>query len=311
MRILIPALAAAALLSPLSASAQQSPAWFVPGGGAAGQRPGAPSAQPGQPVQATQPARPAARAQPRPSLPPAVQVAPPPMGDPANGLSTAGAGQDAAPAPQVQLPPVPDLPPIPRGPTPPAAVIGVLGIPDIMHGSTAAQQVEKTVGERREKLNQDAQKEQAAWRDLQQALANQRAGMTPDQIRGKERELQERITNAQKQFRDRNRYMQEAAQVGLAQIERMLIAVIRQVAESRGMNLVLHRAQVALNVNEFDITEPVVAQMNKILPSVILPPEGVSAVAAMPPAAGPAAPADAPPSAVAVTAPPGSTPPRR
>ncbi len=311
MRILIPALAAAALLSPLSALAQQSPAWFVPGGGgAAGQRPGA---APGQPVQATQPARPAPRPQPqpRPSLPPAVQVAPPPMGDPASGLTTAGGGQDAAPGPQVQLPPAPDLPPIPRGPTPPAAVIGVLGIPDIMHGAIAAQQVEKTIGERREKLNQDAQKEQAAWRDLQQSLANQRAGMTPDQIRGKERELQERITNAQRQFRDRNRYMQEAAQVGLAQIERMLIAVIRQVAESRGMNLVLHRAQVALNVNEFDITEPVIAQMNKILPSVLLPPEGVSAVAAMQPAAGPAAPADAAPSAVAVTAPPGSTPPRR
>ena len=310
MRILTPALAAAALLLPLSASAQQSPAWFVPGGG--GQpRSGQPGpGQPGQPVQAAQPTRPAARPQQRPSTPPAVQVAPPPMGDPAgSGLSTAGGAPDAPPGPPVQLPPVPDLPPIPRGATPPAAVIGVLGIPDIMHGATAAVQVEKTIGERREKLNQDAQKEQAAWRDLQQALANQRAGMTPDQIRGKERELQERITNAQRQFRDRNRYMQEAAQVGLAQIERMLIAVIRQVAESRGMNLVLHRAQVALNVNEFDITEPVIAQMNKILPSVILPPEGVPAVAAM--AAAQPAPAEAAPSAVPVTAPPGSTPPRR
>ncbi len=316
MRILIPALAAAALLSPLSASAQQSPGWFVPGG--AGQpRPGQapsqaqgqpPGQAPAQPVQAT---RPGARPQPRPSAPPAVQVAPPSMGDPNSGLSTAGAGQDSTPVPPVQLPPIPDLPPIPRGATPPAAVVGVLGIPDIMHGSTAAQQVEKTIGERRERLNQDAQKEQAAWRDLQQSLANQRASMTPDQIRAKERELQERITNAQRQFRDRNRYMQEAAQVGLAQIERMLIAVIRQVAESRGMNLVLHRAQVALNVNEFDITESVVAQMNKILPSVVLPPEGVSAVTAMQPSTGSAAPADAAPSAVAVTAPPGSTPPRR
>ena len=32
------------------------------------------------------------------------------------------------------------------------------------------------------------------------------------------------------------------------------------------MNLVLHRAQVALNINEFDITEQVVDQMNKTLP---------------------------------------------
>ena len=235
-----------------------------------------------------------------------------------NGPAGAGGNAQNDPPIQVQLPPVPDLPPLGRGPAPPAAVIGVLGIPDIMHASTAAQQVEKLISERREKLNEDAQKEQVAWRDLQQALANQRASLNADQIRTKERELQERITNSQRQFRDRNRFIQEAAQVGLAQIERMLIATIRQVAESRGMNLVLHRAQVALNINEFDITEPVVEQMNKTLPSVVLPPDGVSAVAAQ--AAQPAqsstspAPGTAPARSSApapAPAPPGPAAPRR
>jgi Skp family chaperone for outer membrane proteins len=42
------------------------------------------------------------------------------------------------------------------------------------------------------------------------------------------------------------------------------------------MNLVLHRAQVALNVNEFDITQQVTEQLNKILPSVTIPPEGAA-----------------------------------
>ena len=65
----------------------------------------------------------------------------------------------------------------------------------------------------------------------------------------------------------------------LAQIERTLVGVIQKVAESRGMNLVLHRQQVALNVNEFDITEQVTEQLNKILPSVVIPPDGVSPAA--------------------------------
>ena len=249
--ILRPA-ALAAILSLLAAPAlaqQQGPGWFVPGG---------------QPQQQQRPRQSAPRPQPAPA-------------------PAAAAPQDQAeaeqPLPQVQLPPVPDLPALPKGGTPPAAVIGVLGIPDIMRASAAAQQIEKTIGERREKLNQDAQKEQASWRDLQQQLANQRAKLNAEQIRDKERELQERITKAQKEFRDRNRIIQEAGQYGLAQIERMLIAVIRQVAESRGMNLVLHRAQVALNVNEFDITEQVTEQLNKILSDVALPPDGVSPAA--------------------------------
>jgi len=120
---------------------------------------------------------------------------------------------------------------------------------------------------------------------MQQALANDKAKLTADAIRGRERELQERITNAQRQFRDRNRIIQEAAQYALAQIERTLIAVIRQVAEARGMNLVLHRAQVALNVNQFDITDEVAEQLNKIMPTVIIPPDGVSPSTLAPPAA--------------------------
>ncbi len=278
-------LIASLTLQCVPATAQQGPGYFIP---PSPPTPGAPRAPAPRP------------AGPRVPAPSAVQITPPP-----NTGAGGGSSQNDPPI-QVQLPPVPDLPALARGPAPPAAVIGVLGIPDIMHASTAAQQVEKSIGERRDKLNEDAQKEQVAWRDLQQALANQRASLSADQIRTKERELQERITNSQRQFRDRNRFIQEAAQVGLAQIERMLIATIRQVAESRGMNLVLHRAQVALNINEFDITDPVVEQMNKVLPSVVLPPDGVSAVAAQmalpsaPGAAQPTAPGPAQPAAPAV-----------
>ncbi len=279
-----------------SAWAQQSPGYFIPPAGGAPQppRPGpAPAPRPAQPPRPVQ----------SPLVPPNQPLQPQAENEP--------------PSAPVTLPPVPDLPPLPRVTSPPAAVIGVLGIPDIMRASAAAQQIEKAIGERREKLNEDAQKEQGAWRDLQQQLANQRATLTPEQIRNKERELQDRITNAQKLFRDRNRIIQEAGQYGLAQIERMLIAVIRQVADSRGMNLVLHRAQVALNINEFDITEQVVDQLNKTLPTVVLPPDGVAAATFAPaPAAAPvatpaAAPAPAAPSPAPAAPAPAPAGPRR
>jgi Skp family chaperone for outer membrane proteins len=250
---------------------------------------------------------PVARPAPRPAAPvPQALPPPPPVQIPAGmagvpGSDTVDAGTDAAAQAQMPNIPVPDLPPLPKGSTPPAAVIGVLGVPEIMHAATAAQQVEKVIAERREKLNQDAQKEQAAWRELQEQLSAQRATLNPDQVRQKERELQDRITAAQNSFRDRNRIIQETAQYSLSQIERTLIGVIRQVAESRGMNLVLHRAQVALNVNEFDITDQVTQQMNKVMPTINMPPDGVSPLAqakaaGAAPAATPATPASAPPS---------------
>jgi Skp family chaperone for outer membrane proteins len=240
----------------------QTPDWFMPGQ-ATGQAP----------------SRPAPRAPPPPA-PAAAATAP-------------------APAAAVAQPPIPQLPPLQRGPTPPAAVIGVLGVRQVMHDSTAAQEIEKVIGQRRDKLTQDAQKEQAAWRDMQQSLANDRAKLSADQIRARERTLQDRITNAQRQFRDRGKIIQDAAQFALGQIERTLIAVIREVADSRTMNLVLHRSQVALNVNEFDITLQVTEQLNRVLPAVTIPPDGQEpsvASASAPPAA-----ADA--TATAATAP--------
>jgi Skp family chaperone for outer membrane proteins len=254
------ALASASLLSvPAMAQTQD---YFIPGQGKpAGQAKPAPA----RPAQA-----------PKPTAP--VQINPPAVPGPGAGQAAPQPGEAEAPQVQMQLPPTPELPPLPKGAPPPTPVVGVMGIPDVMRASSAAQQIEKVIGERREKLNADAQKEQAAWRDMQQALANDRAKLTPDQIRNRERELQERITNAQRQFRERNRIIQEAAQYAIGQIEHTLVGVIRQVAEARGMNLVLHRQQVALNVNEFDITDQVAEQLNKVLATVIIPPDGVSPV---------------------------------
>ena len=249
-----------------SGFAQSSPGYFIP-----------PQARPAQ-----APTQQAPRAQPRPAQRPLAAsqpVIPQQAQGPGQGAGGPGGGAgapDDGPQMQLQLPPAPELPALAKAAAPPVASIGVLGIPEIMRASTGAQQVEKTIGERREKLNEDAQKEQVIWREMQQGLANDRSKLSADQIRSREKELQDRITSAQRTFRDRNRIIQQAGQYGLAQIERVLVSVIRQVAESHGMNIVLHRAQVALNINEFDITDQVTAQLNKTLPTVALPADGVA-----------------------------------
>jgi hypothetical protein len=51
------------------------------------------------------------------------------------------------------------------------------------------------------------------------------------------------------------------------------------VASSRGINLVLNRAQILGTTNEFDMTPAVVDDLNKVLGSVVIPPDGVSPVA--------------------------------
>jgi hypothetical protein len=114
--------------------------------------------------------------------------------------------------------------------------------------------------------------------------------MPPEQLRERERGLQDRITDSQRIFRERSRTIEQAAQQALVEIEQTLGVVIRQVAASRNVNLVLPRPLVIFNEPPFDLTEEVAQQFNKVLKSVKMPPEATGTEA--PPAiAAPARPA--------------------
>ncbi|CAK7191882.1 hypothetical protein COMNV_00062 [Commensalibacter sp. Nvir] len=173
--------------------------------------------------------------------------------------------------PILPLPPIPTPAPIAKSNPPPQVMVGVISVPDVMRQSTAAREAEKTLVSRRDSLQQDVQREQKSWRAEQQQVQAKAKSMTADQIQMRERKLQIRVLSAQKDFRNRSRIIQEAAQVAFGQIERELVQIIQKVAFSKNMNLVLHREQVALSVNELDITDEVSKELNKNLPSVFIP----------------------------------------
>ena len=164
---------------------------------------------------------------------------------------------------------------LPGGITPPTPLVGVLGVPDVMRASSAAQAVDKVIGARKERLQQEVQQAQAKWQEIKRQLEADAPHLTREQGLARQRALFDRVKSDRHELQEKNRIIQEAAQVALGQIERTLIGIIRQVSESRGMNLVLHRSQVALNIQEYDITEAVVEQLNRALPTVQIPPDNV------------------------------------
>jgi Skp family chaperone for outer membrane proteins len=250
--------------------------------------------------------------QPRPAGPPPVSRTAPRLAPSSSGapgvlpLAGEGVGDQAggsAPQVQYQLPPAPEIPPIPKGPATPAAIVGILSVPDVLRISTAYQAAYKELNARGQKLNEDAQKEQSALRELGQAFSTERARMTPEQIRAREKEIQDRATEAQRRFGERNRIIQEAGQYVMLQINRTMEQVAQQAALSRGINLVLNRAQILGTTADFDLTPAVAEVLNKALPSVIVPPDGVS-----PPALTHAAALQGTPPAAASTETPPATP---
>ena len=199
------------------------------------------------------------------------------------------AQQQQRPAQQQQRPAQPNPAPLAPGQPPPAPVIGLVDVEEVQRNSTAFNQVREEIERRRNRLNEDLQREQQRWREEQQALAAARATLPPEQLRARERDLQERIAAAQTVFRDRNRNLEQAAQQGLGEIQQALGLVLQQVAASRNVNIVLPRQVVVFNMPGFDLTDAVTLQLNTVLRSVTLPPDAPG-----PAAAAPAAPATPP-----------------
>ena len=249
----------------------------------------------------------AAQAQNKPFFIPA-HPAPPPARPPAMPpVVSAGPGPGPvgpAALPPIPQPPLPALKPLPPGNLPPTAVFGTIGVPQVMRGLKVAAQVETTINGRLQALSNDAKKAQATWRSMQEALARDASKLTPAQIQQRRAALDAKVLADQKAFRERQLRIQEAAQIAFSQIQAVLKAVVQQVAQSHGMNVVLLRTQVAIAGRVFDISQEVQDQMNKILPTLTIPPENVdpmtyagkpapvlpSALVTTPPAAHPPAP---------------------
>ncbi len=191
----------------------------------------------------------------------------------------AAPAQPSAPAPVVQAAPQPQIPNLPQLPpenAPPTAIIGVLSVPDVMQKSQAAQGVQAEIQRRQATLKSEEEKAQSGLQAEQQQILAERGKISEADFETKVQGWQNEVAAAQTKFQQKNQAIQNSGQAALGQIEAELIGIIRQEAQAHGMNLILHREQVVLNVAAFDLTDETAVELNKLLPSVKVPPSVVT-----------------------------------
>lgn len=198
----------------------------------------------------------------------------PPSAAPAATSPKPAAPVDAAPA--AAQPQIPTLKALPPESAPPTAIIGVLSVPDVMQKSTAAQGVQAEIQKRQAVLKKEEETAQSGLQEEQQMILAERGKISDADFETKVQNWQNEVAAAQTKFQQKNQAIQNSGQAALAQIEAELIGIIRQEAQAHGMNLILHREQVVLNVAAFDLTDETVTELNKLLPGVKVPPSVVT-----------------------------------
>jgi Skp family chaperone for outer membrane proteins len=154
---------------------------------------------------------------------------------------------------------------------PPAAVVVVVDYARILRDSKAARSIRDQIESRRKTYQDQIAKEEKRLFDADKELAKQRNVLSPEAFAEKRKAFEQDVMKVQRMAQDRRRQLDQVAGVALGNVRNALVEVVGVLADERGFNIVLPSSAVLLFSPKIDLTDEVLAQLDKKLPSVKVP----------------------------------------
>lgn len=153
----------------------------------------------------------------------------------------------------------------------PPAVVAVVDHQRIMRDSRAAKSIQQQLEVRRKLYLDQLAKEEQRLNEVGKDLARQRGVLEAQAFAAKRKEYEEAVQALQRTSNERRRQLDEALGAANNQVRHALKEIVDELAEGRGFNLVLPASAVLLFSPRIDITEEVLARLDRKLPSVKVP----------------------------------------
>jgi outer membrane protein len=149
-------------------------------------------------------------------------------------------------------------------------VVGVLDVQTILAKSKAGQSLETALLAKRKAMFADAQKTEQNLRAQRQQLEQQRSSLPPADYQAKVAQLEKEFEAFRKNVNAKRKELEAAHKKGLEQIFKTLDVVVKDIANKRGLTLVINRSLVVLAAENWDITADVVKALDAKLPKVAI-----------------------------------------
>lgn len=156
------------------------------------------------------------------------------------------------------------------GPQTPTAElpIAVVDVQGIMRVAKASKAVQEQIEKRREAYQAQVSSEEKRLRQAEQDLSQQRAVLAPDAYQQKVREFQTQVAEVQRRVQMRKRELDETFASAMNELRGALVSVVAEIAEQRGIKLVLFKSQIVIAEKSLDVSEETLQRLNERLPSV-------------------------------------------
>lgn len=147
-------------------------------------------------------------------------------------------------------------------------VVGTLDLQAILKKSKAGQSLEQALLAKSKAINADIGKTEQGLRAKRDQLMQQRSSLPPADYQAKLADLGKQFDALRKNATAKRKELEAARNKGLQQISDTLDGVIRDIAQKRGLTLVINKSLVVLAAENWDITTEVQKGLDAKLPKV-------------------------------------------
>lgn len=155
-----------------------------------------------------------------------------------------------------------------------AVRVAIVDVQRILSEATAMKGVESQIEEHQKKFQSEITERERKLRAEAEELQTQRSVLSSEALSQREQRLDQEIADLQRLVDQRRRQLGQARVNAVNKFNETLIAVVEELAEERGYDLVMVKAQVVYVADPIEITQTVLERINQRVPSlkVELPP---------------------------------------
>lgn len=150
----------------------------------------------------------------------------------------------------------------------PMPVIAIVDVQRILQESLAAKDVQQQLEGQRAKFQTEITSEEKELRKAEQDLAEARQKLTADVYADREQQLRQRFLTVERQVQSRRKALDQAFSESMNTVRASLQEIVSSVARQKGVNLVIVKQQTLWSDKSLDITDEILANLNKALPKV-------------------------------------------
>ena len=146
--------------------------------------------------------------------------------------------------------------------------IAVLDLETIRRKASVVKDIRAQITVFRKGFQADVEREEKALREANQELAKKRTILTPESFAEERRKFEQRVVEVQRIVQQRKQSLAKVRGDAMVQVEGKLNIIITDLAKKLGIVLVLNRSQTIMADRSLEITQDVLAELDKVMPKL-------------------------------------------